>query len=89
MAAKRKIEIFSAGCPICTESIGQIEALTCSSCEVEVLDLREYEVSERAIRLGIRSIPAVLIDGVLADCCSGRGVNMGVLQAAGLGMQLS
>ncbi len=89
MAAKRKIEIFSAGCSVCTESIGQIEALACSSCEVEVLDLREHEVSERAIRLGIRSIPAVLIDGVLADCCSGRGVDMSTLQAAGLGVQLS
>ena len=89
MAAKRKVEIFSAGCPVCTDSIGQIEALVCSSCEVEVLDLREHEVSERAISLGIRSIPAVLIDGVLADCCSGRGVDMSVLQAAGLGVPLS
>ncbi len=89
MAAIRKIEIFSAGCPICTHTIRQIEALACPSCEVEVLDLREHEVSERATRLGIRSIPAVLIDGVLADCCSGRGVDLGVLQAAGLGVQLS
>lgn len=89
MAAKRKIEIFSAGCPVCTESIGQIEALACSSCEIEILDLREQEVSERATSLGIRSIPAVLIDGVLAECCSGRGVDMGVLRAAGLGVQLS
>ncbi len=87
MAAKRKIEIFSAGCPVCTNTVGQIEAVACSSCEVEVLDLREHEVAERAISLGIRSIPAVLIDGVLADCCSGGGVNMGVLQAAGLGVQ--
>ena len=89
MAAKRTIEIFSAGCPVCMDNIGQLEALACSSCEVEVLDLREHEVSERAIRLGIRSIPAVLIDGVLADCCSGRGVDMNVLQGAGLGVQLS
>lgn len=87
MTPKRKIEIFSAGCPVCTDTIGQIEAFACSSCEVEVWDLRKPEVSERAARLGIRSIPAVLIDGVLAGCCSGRGVNMAVLQAAGLGAQ--
>lgn len=87
MGAKRKIEIFSAGCPVCTNTVGQIEAVACSYCEVEVLDLREHEVAERAINLGIRSIPAILIDGVLADCCSGRGVNTGVLQAAGLGVQ--
>ena len=89
MSAKRKIEIFSAGCPFCTDTIEKIEALACPSCEVEVLDLQEHEVAERAIGFGIRSIPAVLIDGVLADCCSGRGVDMGVLQAAGLGVQLS
>ena len=53
------------------------------------MDLQEHEVAERAIGFGIRSIPAVLIDGVLADCCSGRGVDMGVLQAAGLGVELS
>ena len=87
MATRRKIEIFSADCSVCSDTIGQIEALACSSCEVEVLDLREHEVAERAISLRIRSIPAVLIDGVLADCCSGGGVNMGVLQAAGLGVQ--
>lgn len=89
MAAKRKIGIFSAGCPVCTDTIEKIESLACSSCEVEVLDLEEHEIAERATSLGIRSIPAVLIDGVLADCCSGRGVDVNTLQAAGLGVQLS
>lgn len=87
MAAKRKIEIFSAGCSVCADTIAQIEALACSSCEVEVLDLQEEVVAKRATRLGLRSIPAVLIDGALADCCNGRGVDMAVLQAAGLGVQ--
>ena len=87
MAVKRKIEIFSAGCLVCADTIEQIEALACTSCEVEVLDLQNESVAERATSLGIRSIPAVLIDGALADCCSGRGVDMGVLQAAGLGVQ--
>ena len=89
MAEKRKIEIFSAGCPVCVDTIEKIEALACPSCEIEVLDLQEHEVAERAVSFGIRSIPAVLIDGVLSDCCSGRGVDMVVLQAAGLGVQLS
>lgn len=87
MAAKRKIEIFSAGCPVCAGTIKQIEALACASCEIEVLDLQEEVVAERATRLGLRSIPAVLINGALADCCSGRGVDMAILQAAGLGVQ--
>ena len=89
MSAKRKIEIFSAGCPICTDTIEQIEALACSSCEVEVLDLHDESNAAHAIQAGIRSIPTVLIDGELADCCSGRGVDMKVLQAAGLGVPKS
>ncbi len=87
MAAKRKIEIFSAGCPVCTNTVGQIEAVACSFCEVEVLDLHDEVIAELAMGLGIRSIPAVLIDGALADCCSGRGVDLTVLRAAGLGVQ--
>jgi glutaredoxin len=35
--------------------------------------------------LGIRSVPAVVIDGKLADCCSGGGVDEQALRAAGLG----
>lgn len=85
MSTKRKIEIFSAGCPICQESIEQIQETACASCDVEVLDLQEEAVAARALSLGIRSIPAVVIDGVLADCCSGRGPDLGVLRAAGLG----
>jgi hypothetical protein len=33
-------------------------------------------------------VPAVLIDGKLADCCAGRGVDLQVLRTAGLGRPL-
>ena len=42
----------------------------------------------RAKELGIRSVPAVVIDGKLASCCAGRGVDIEVLKAAGLGKAL-
>jgi hypothetical protein len=29
-------------------------------------------------------VPAVAIDGKLAECCTGRGINVQVLRAAGL-----
>jgi hypothetical protein len=38
-----------------------------------VLDMHDPQVSDRAKGLGIRSVPAVVIDGKLADCCTGRG----------------
>ena len=85
MAAKRKIEIFSAGCPTCEESTQQMLAATCPSCKIEVLNMRERAISTRAQRLGIRSLPAIVIDGILADCCSSRGLDIATLQAAGLG----
>lgn len=40
---------------------------------------------QRAKGLGIRSLPAVVIDGRLADCCTGRGPEDSAQRAAGLG----
>ena len=88
MNAKRKIEIFSAGCPACEETISRINALACPSCEVVILDMKDSGVAERAKEIGIRSVPAVVIDGKLADCCSGRGPDEAVLRAAGLGQPM-
>ena len=85
MAATRKIEVFSAGCAACHEAIELIRRAACPSCEVIVHDMRKVEVAERAKGLGIRSVPAVVIEGKLAACCAGRGVDMATLLAAGLG----
>ena len=88
MPAKRKIEVFSAGCAVCDETISRIRNLACPSCEVVVLDMKEAGVAKRASDLGVRSVPAVAIDGKLADCCSRAGPDEAVLQAAGLGQPL-
>ena len=85
MSAKRRIEIFSAGCPACKEAIELVNRVACSSCEVSVLDMNRPEVAERARGLGVRSVPAVAIDGKLADCCAGRGPDEATLRVAGLG----
>jgi glutaredoxin len=89
MANTRSIEIFSAGCPACEETIQLVNRVACPSCEVSVLDMHVVEVAARAKELGIRSVPAVLIDGVLADCCAGRGPDEATLRAAGLGQPLA
>ena len=85
MTEKRKVEIFSAGCPACDESVKLVESIACPSCEVTVLDMNDARVASRAKSLGVRSVPAVVIDGKLADCCSGRGPDEATLKAAGLG----
>jgi glutaredoxin 3 len=88
MAKTRKIEVFSAGCTVCEETIALINRIACPSCEIEILDMHKSEVSKKAKRYEIRSVPAVVIDGTLADCCAGRGPDEAVLRAAGLGQPL-
>ena len=88
MAAKRKVEVFSAGCATCQEAVEIVKKAACPSCDVIVLHMHDREVARRAKALGVRSVPAVAIDGKLAECCTGRGINEQVLRAAGLGTPL-
>ena len=88
MSAKRVIEIFSAGCPACEETIRMVNQIACPSCDVEVLDMHQQETAAKAKEYGIKSVPAVVIDGKLADCCAGRGVDEAAIRAAGVGVPL-
>jgi glutaredoxin 3 len=88
MATKRKVEVFSAGCAMCNEVIEVVKRAACPSCEVIVHNMNDPDVAKRAKSLGVRSVPSVVIDGKLADCCAGRGVDEHVLRAAGLGRGL-
>ncbi|MEE8577525.1 MAG: thioredoxin family protein [candidate division Zixibacteria bacterium] len=88
MAVKRKIEVFSAGCPLCEQAEQLVKRIACDSCEVEVLDMNDADVAKRAERLGIKVVPAVAIDGRLASCCAGRGLDESVLRDAGVGRPL-
>jgi hypothetical protein len=89
MATKRKIEVFSAGCSACQEAVALVKSIACPSCDVSVLDMNDPKVAGRAKGLGIRSVPAVVIDGKLADCCTGRGPQEATLRAAGLGQPIT
>jgi glutaredoxin len=88
MNNKRKIEIFSAGCPVCQEAIDLVNKIACPSCEVSIVDMNDPNVATHAKDLGIRSVPSVVIDGKLADCCAGRGPDEATLRTAGLGKPL-
>jgi glutaredoxin len=88
MADKRKVEVFSAGCPACEEAVEIVQKLACPSCEIAVLDMHDIQVAKRAKSLGVRTVPAVVIDGKPADCCSGSGIDTQVLKQAGLGKPL-
>jgi glutaredoxin len=84
MATKRIVEVFTAGCPVCDETVEMVRRIACDTCQVEVLNLKEEAVARRAEELDIRSVPAVVIDGTLAACCAG-GVTEEALRAEGIG----
>ncbi len=82
---KRKIELFSAGCPSCEEALEAVQGILCPNCALEVLDMRDPKVAARARKLGVRRVPAVAVNGVLADCCKQGGVETTTLRALGVG----
>jgi len=88
MTSKRKIEVFSAGCPVCEETIELVESIACPSCELSVLDMNDPTVAQRAHALDVRSVPAVTINAELASCCEGKGPDKNTLIAAGIGEPL-
>lgn len=85
MTTKRKIEIYSAGCPACQDTIDLVNRIACPACEIRVLDMNDKRVSRRAKTLGIHRVPAVVVDGVPADCCAVSAPDEKSLRAAGIG----
>jgi hypothetical protein len=73
---------------VCEETIAMVNRLACTSCEITILDINDRDVASRARRLGIRSVPAVAVNGELADCCAGRGPDEKTLRAAGVGQSI-
>jgi len=88
MSEKRQIVIFSAGCPLCQETISLVNNVACVSCDISVLDMNKSDVAKRATKLGVVSVPAVVINGQLADYCVGQSVNENILRDAGVGQPL-
>ncbi len=80
-----KVEIFSAGCPACESTINLVNEMACGNCEITILDMKDEEVSFRAKDLGIARVPAVVVNGKLADCCQVAAPTKEGLRAAGIG----
>lgn len=86
---KRKIEIFTAGCPVCDSTVKMVKELVCDQCEIKIYDLVKLCDDKACIakvkEYGIESIPAVAINGRLLDCCKGNSVSRDILIRAGVG----
>lgn len=92
MADKRKVEVFTAGCPVCDPTVKMVQELACPSCDVHIHDLNKGcetdECRVEAQKYGIKTIPAVVVNGKVCSCCDNAGPNREDLRAAGVGTAL-
>ena len=82
MTARKTIEVFSAGCSTCKTTIEVVKQLAGSAHDVVIHDMHKSEIASKAKEYGVRSVPAVVIDGKLASCCAGRGPDEHTLRSA-------
>ena len=87
MSGKRKVEVFVAGCPLCDETVKLVNELSCPNCDVIVYNLKEEGI-EKAREYGINSVPTVVVNGRILDCCARRKLTEADLKAAGIGTPL-
>ncbi len=89
MTTKRKVELFTAACPVCEQTVELVEKIACPSCEVIIYDLREgcitNECREKVKHYGVTRLPAVAVNGSLLDCCKVGQISEQELRSAGIG----
>lgn len=89
---KRKVEVFTAGCPVCDPAVKMVQELACSSCDIHIHDLNKGcktdECRIEAQRYSLKTVPAVVVDGKVAACCENNGPNKEEFKAAGVGIPL-
>ena len=88
MANQRQIDIYSAGCAVCEDTVTMVRDLACASCNITVRDMTDPSVAREAERLGIKAVPAVVINARVADCCAAGGPDADALESAGIGVSL-
>ena len=85
----RRVEGFTAGCPICDDTVTLVRSVACRNCDVQIYDLREgcrtNECREKARAYGVTAVPAIAVDGMLLECCQRVPVTATMLRAAGIG----
>lgn len=83
---RRRVEVFTAGCPVCDPVVEMVKRLACDNCDVIVHDLQnDPEAAQKAVAIGVHRVPMVLVDGHTAQCCHTGPVTEEGLRAAGIG----
>lgn len=87
MTTKRTIEVFSAGCPCCDEAVRIVQGIASTNDRLQIYDMRSDPAAQaKAAQYGVKRVPAVVVDGRLADCCEvSAGVDPATLRSLGIG----
>ena len=85
--AQRTVEVFTAGCGLCSDTLTRVRWLACESCDVQVYDLTSEAGMAKARVYGVTRAPSVVVNGQLADCCRQGAVDQGVLRRLGVGVR--
>lgn len=87
--SKRKVEVFTSGCYLCEETVSLVKELACPNCDVSIYNLQEpcdsKECIDKAKEYGVASVPTVVIDGKIVECCQRDKISREALMSAGLG----
>ena len=89
MMAKKQIQVFTAGCPVCRPVVDMVKEIAAPGSEVTIHTLggaaEDLEGENLVARYGIRTVPAVVVDGELLSCCRNAGPTREDLLSSGIG----
>lgn len=86
---KRQVEIFTAGCPVCEQTVKMVQELACKDCEITIDDLVKQCEDKTCItkvkEYDIQRIPAVAVNGELLSGYKTSAISREALIEAGVG----
>jgi alkyl hydroperoxide reductase subunit AhpF len=88
MSAKRIVEVFTAGCPVCQGVVEMVNEMACPNCDVTIYNLNRNEGIDEAKAYGVTALPSVAVNGELLACCKRGAIRKQDLKAAGVGQSL-
>ncbi|HKP38403.1 MAG TPA: thioredoxin family protein [Pyrinomonadaceae bacterium] len=66
MTGKRKIEVFTAGCSLCEDTVRMVKEAV-SSCGCEVIERRcsPHHMCDEGKAYGVRAMPTLVVNGAI------------------------
>lgn len=84
MDARKKIEVFISGCPVCEPVVKTVKEISGEKYDIILYNLSEsrLEGTGKAKEYGVNYVPSVAVDGRLLNCCKQPGFDKKELEEA-------